>query len=179
MRAGFRVCLLLLLFTGLVACRFDYPRDEDSPHYSVQAGAELVLNQKLDIRPEHVSVYLQYGKLTGTPGIDRFRPYCKFEIYTMADSWRSVEPDTFRITRVEDGTEMVGIERMPMASLSLATDMPATVTYATSLYLESPRQPDVYRLTCMHWDDYNRTRYLSISEMRSALGEVFSLRLND
>jgi len=66
---------------------------------------------------------------------------------------------------------------MMYASLRNAYDAPAVFTYTTSMMLASSRQPDVLRLSCKHWESITDDNFLSISEMRGALGEIFTLRL--
>jgi hypothetical protein len=49
--------------------------------------------------------------------------------------------------------------------------------YATLMYLNSDKQKDVYRLTCQHWEDVMDDRHLTISQMRGAMGDVFTLEI--
>ena len=51
--------------------------------------------------------------------------------------------------------------------------------YATMLYLHSERQNDVYRMTCQHWEEIRDGRYLSVAQMRKAMGEIFTLLIKD
>jgi hypothetical protein len=43
--------------------------------------------------------------------------------------------------------------------------------------LSSDVQPDVLRLSCMHWEDISIDKYLSVTQMRYALGKLFTLQL--
>ena len=54
--------------------------------------------------------------------------------------------------------------------------------YSTVMYLSSElssnRQPDVYRMTCKHWESVIDDHYLSIEQMREAMGEWFTLEVH-
>jgi hypothetical protein len=47
------------------------------------------------------------------------------------------------------------------------------------MYLESKIQPDVFRMNCKRWDWPAIGEFLSINEMRQALGDYFTLTLAD
>ena len=56
-------------------------------------------------------------------------------------------------------------------------DGPVHLTYSTTMYLESRIQPDVFRMECKRWDWPADGKFLSINEMRQALGDYFTLTL--
>lgn len=169
-------CLLLML---LSACERSMVRDESSPLYSIPAGSTLVLNTSLTIAPDHVSVYFQDGSQLDEQLLERYRPYCKFEIRTMQEYARQVQADSFLIESVYDSIEQVSLDGVRYARLWHASDMPAVYTYTTYLELVSPRQPDVLRMSCMHWESVLDDNFLSIEQMRRAMGDVFTLELAD
>ena len=170
-RSIYGVCVWLL--AGCAAGPFD----EQSRFSSVPVGSELVLNQAIAIAPDRVAVYMQDGRLMAYSALNHYQPHCKFEIYTMAETTRQLQPDRFEITRVVDNMEMTSLRPSAMAGLVTALDGPDIVTYATYIYLSSEQQPDVFRMSCMHWEDLSVRRYLSISEMRRAMGTLFSLQI--
>ena len=51
--------------------------------------------------------------------------------------------------------------------------------YVTLLYLNSDKQKDVYRMSCQHWESVMDDRHLSITQMRQAMGDVFTLQLSN
>jgi len=168
---------LFLLF-GLTAC-VSHPYDEHSEFTRIPPGSTLKLNQSIDIAPNSLSVFMQYGRIKPYSAINKYYPHCKFELYTLSENARTVLPDTFKIVRVMDETDMSALRPAMYASL-LTVDGSSDggssiVSFTTSMYLKSKTQSDVYRLTCMHWDDLNESRYLSIAEMRKAMGKIFTL----
>jgi len=149
-------------------------KDEDSPYYSISIGSTFTLNREITIQPDQTSVYLQYGKIELVRNIDFYKPHCKFELYTISEQSRVVNPDTFVVTRIVDEREDVAAKLPDYAGLGMAFDTgPVNLTYSTTMYLESKKQPDVFRMTCKHWDWPSMGEYLSINEMRQALGDYF------
>jgi len=49
----------------------------------------------------------------------------------------------------------------------------------TEFYVKPEQPSDVFKITCLHWDEYSEYRFLSIKEIRQALGTVMSLRLKE
>ena len=89
-------------------------------------------------------------------------------------------PDSFVVTKIVDQSEDVATGWPTFAALGMGIvfgDGPVHLTFSTTMYLESKVQPDVYRLTCQRWDWPNIGEYLSINEMRQALGDYFTLIL--
>ncbi len=155
-------------------------RDEDSQYYSVTPGATFALHNEVTIPPDQTSVYFQDGKLGASRDVDIYIPNCKFELYTISEKARVVNPDTFRVIRIVDQLEAVSIDTPTYAGLGmLSGDYPSHFTWVTMMYLESKIQPDVYRMSCMRWDWLVMGEYLSINEMRRALGDHFTLTLAD
>ncbi len=176
-----RQFLTALLIIAISACAQTPARDVSSVFYTIPAGSVLRLNQPLQIAPESVSVFMQHGNLIAEPLIDRYQPYCKFELYTMSEAARQVAPDTFVIEKVVDETELTTQLTPPaarlLAGLMLVSDTPSIYTYTTHFYLHSEVQPDVYRLSCMHWEDVQDDNYLTVAQMREAMGDIFMLEL--
>ncbi len=177
-----RQLLTALLISIIGACAQTPVRDASSVFYSIPAGSQLRLNQPLQIAPESVSVFMQHGRLIAEPLIDRYQPYCKFELYSMSETARRVAPDSFVVEKVVDETELT-TQSPPdpaaglLAGLMLVSDTPSIYTYATHLYLHSEIQPDVYRLSCMHWEDVQDDNYLTVAQMREAMGDILTLEL--
>ncbi len=176
-----RQFLTALLISVIGACAQTPTRDASSVFYNIPAGSVLRLNQPLRIAPESVSLFMQHGSLIAEPLIDRYQPYCKFELYAMSEAARRVAPDAFVIEKAVDETELTTQLTRPaaglLAGLMLVSDAPSIYTYTTHLYLHSEIQPEVYRLSCMHWEDVQDDNYLTVAQMREAMGALFTLEL--
>ena len=171
----------ILAAVSLASCdNSQLVRDEDSQFYSVTPGASFTLHREITIPPDQTSVYFQDGKLGASRDVDFYKPHCKFELFKISDQARSVKPDTFVVTRIIDQREDVAITWPTYADLGMAFgDGPVHLTFSTTMYLESKIQPDVFRMNCKRWDYPNIGEYLSINEMRQALGDYFTLTLAD
>ena len=122
---------------------------------------------------------MQDGIIQKSANVNFYKPNCKFELYSISENSRVVKPDTFLITKVVDENEFTGLYKVQYASRFMQVhDAPETITYATVMYLQSDIQPDVFRMTCKHWESVVDDRYLTISEMRKAMGDILSLRIN-
>lgn len=182
--APHRQQVIALLLT-LSACGIDDTKDESSAFYSVPAGSLIVLNQDLTINGDQVAVYLQGGKLMNYRAVDKYRPNCKFEIYTMSEQPRIVKKDTFEIVRVVDEIESSSLQKPTQLAMrgSVLTygllDRSYMFNYATMLYLHSEKQKDVYRMTCQHWEDMQDNLYVTVPQMRDAMGAIFTLIIKD
>ena len=170
--------LCAVLFVA--ACDSQIVKDEDSAFYSVPPGSTFTLNREIAIAPDQTSVYLQDGKPGYSRDVNFYRPHCKFELFTISTAARAVKPDTFVVTRIVDRREDVSTSWPMYAGLSVAVgDGPIHLTFSTTMYLESKIQPDVFRMNCKRWDHPAMGEFLSINEMRQALGAYFTLTLAD
>lgn len=174
---------LLLLLSG---CQSLATRDEDSPFYKVPAGSTLTLNQTITIPAGEVKVYFQDGRLSSA--VNQLDPFCEFEVYDLKDIPQVVAPDTFQIyqTSWERGYAAVAGQPRLLASLGFTIalggdfsgDKPSPSLHNVRMDLRSTRQPNVLLLSCGHLQDPGiLARYLSVNQIRQALGEWFSLRL--
>ena len=178
------------MLTLLAACASNDVKDEDSVFYAVPKGSVLSLNQEITIAGDQVAIYVQDGQVMPYQDINKYRPNCKFEIYTMSEQPRGVQPDRFEIIRVVDDIESSEMKKsVQLASLVLPEgdndlamwllDHSLVFNYATMMYLKSDKQTDVYRMTCQHWEAVADDKHLSITQMRQAMGEIFTLKLKE
>ena len=174
----------VLAITILAGCSSNDVKDEGSEFYAVPVGSTLVLNQQVNIHGDQVAVYVQNGELMQYDEVNFYLPNCKFEIYTMSEQPRTVQADSFEIIKVEDDIESTSLQKSTdLAALDNALtfgmlDRSYVFNYATLMYLNSEKQKDVYRMTCQHWEDLMDDRHLTISQMRQAMGDVFTLEIN-
>jgi hypothetical protein len=173
----------VLAIAVLAGCSSNYVKDEDSVFYAVPVGSFLVLNQDVTIAGDQVAVYVQNGELMQEVEVNKYYPNCKFEVYKISELPRTVQADTFEIIKVVDDIESSSLlKNSRLAALDNAItlsslDRSYVFNYATLLYLNSEKQNDVYRLICQHWEDIFYDRHLSITQMRKAMGDVFTLEI--
>lgn len=171
--------IILLITSCLIisACQPMIVADEDSVYYRVPLGSTLLLNQQLSIPPNKARIFIQYGQLMSYKAIDKYQPHCEFEINTLKQSIQYIEPDQFEIYRVGTDYRDVSLQFL-YASLTMGDEdygLPI-VGFATELYLRSRHQPDVRKLSCLHWDG-PKADHLSINQIKKILGDIFTLQL--
>jgi hypothetical protein len=154
--------------------------DESSRKFDLPADAVLVLNTDLNIPPNKARIYFQYGSLVSMSEIDQYYPHCEFQIKTLSDSTQTVVADRFKITREvnEIFYSSKGGSAFPFALTSNMFDYSSMVEYVTHWYLASDKQPDVYRMNCLMWGEANDPEYPTVTDIRAALGEYFTLEFN-
>ena len=178
-----QISYAVLAMMALSGCSINDTRDENSVFYAVPVGSVLVLNQPVDIRGDQVAVYVQNGELMQYGAVNFYLPNCKLEIYTMSEQPRTVDQDRFEIVKVVDDIESSALQKNTYLAATgdaigfAVLDMSYVFNYATLMYLRSENQQDVYRMTCQHWEDVVDDRHLSITQMRQAMGDVFTLEV--
>ena len=190
------MCLVLLLSATMTGCSFNL-KDPAKPWYYPDAGTKLVLHQQLTIPPGSTALYFQHGEATGT-NRDHFTPYCKIEIRTLEATPQVIYPDTFTITRSGRYTDMFsstglvvatagGVfppsnsmrNRVPAGMQIAQADAPSDITETIQMRLSSRTQPAVYNLECGGAEDHPaNAEPPTFSEMKEALGDIMSFRLN-
>ncbi|MCW9013099.1 MAG: hypothetical protein OQL06_04890 [Gammaproteobacteria bacterium] len=173
-----RLSIIMLALPLLQSC-YHHIKDENSQFYRVPIGSSLILNQNLSILPNVARAHIQYGKLVSKKAIDMYYPHCEFEIRTLKETSQTIYPDTFTIYQVDHDIQWSQTDVM-VASLSrfdmgMSNEGISLVAYANEYYLESASQPDVFRLTCLHWQEHSNAYHLSINEVRKVLGGIFTL----
>lgn len=179
----FSRCLAMLFV--LAGCGTTERYGVDSPYYHYpSSGVRFILNQFLEIPPDSATVRLQYGKVVTRNNIQEQDPYCIFEISTVSQGPQRVEPDAFNVTRVQRSTSTIARgESLPIGGLvrvSMGNDStgPTNYYYKTEFFLHSDSQPNVLLMTCQSNQNYTPLkRYLTVAEIRQALGNIFTLSL--
>lgn len=179
MKYPLQLTLLNLLIICLASCAYQAPKDINSSYYVPPVGSKLRLHSALIIPANDTQIRIQYGKVISSSwDLDAYYPNCNFELRKRAEVARTIQPDTFIISRVTRDTENVMLHS-PRVVASSSGDGAPSVDYITIMDLSSARQPDVMRLTCQHWEDPSDSYHLSIKQIRKTLGELFTLTLAD
>ena len=171
--------LLILLFLFPTACQVATLSLLESEYFTLPAGSTLTLHHELPVPANDWSVYFQNGKATDFGPVDEYEPYCELYLGSAKDKAWSLQPDVFTIIRVDRGVEEAGSLQIKLASLTTGQFLHdfVPVHYITTLYLHSEQQPEVQELRCSHLAEPRVGSFLSLQQIRSALGEHFSLWL--
>ena len=152
---------------------------------NISPGLKLKLNKAIVIPGDTASIHIQDGetKPAYMNPVENYLPYCIFEVKTLLPTKRTINPDTFNVSRIVLNEEIVSLS-IRLASLATAagghvlylSNGATAVVYATEMLLESETQPDVFRLTCQHWDDPATGEHLTLQEITLALGELITIQ---
>lgn len=138
---------------------------------AVPAGSELVLQHDIVVPAGVAHVSFQYGKQLDTLKIDKYQPWCEFEIKTLAGKPQTIHADSFAIQKLVN-------QRSGLLDGAGFGSMANTLEeFSTVLYLQSASQPDVMRLSCLWRRGSRMQTYLRLGDIQSALGDIFTLNI--
>jgi hypothetical protein len=143
--------------------------------YSLPAGSTITINQNLVVSPNSVSVWIQYGKVMDRKDVDVNDAHCYFELYSLQLVASAIKKDIVTIRKIVNTRDYVDNGALVYASLAQVngdSGAPMAEIYSTNIYLQSDKQPDLYRLICAHWEDPASGTYLTIPQMQETLGNI-------
>jgi hypothetical protein len=183
---------VLVTFVLLAGCQSPQVRDEASPNFLPPKGTLVILHDDMQIPSQSARVFLQRGRLIGYYGLDRYYPWCAFEVNDVSDSTQILRANTFEIYRVYIRTEQV-VENTntQLAKLTVGAHQawhfivdgnggggPTTVTKVIVMWMNSPTQSNIRKLTCGGSEENEAlARTPSVMQIRGALGNVATLEL--
>jgi hypothetical protein len=181
-----------LLIALVAACETAYKDgvpNERSSAFEVPVDSKLVLHRSIEIPPGQGSAYLQQGKLLRWYHVNQYAPYCALGLGARREVVQSVSPDEFVIRKVTQRflftlaavpPEQAG-HALRQARLVHAADRADDgMTYevvGTVMDVHSAGQPEVRALTCANWGLPQGRSYLTVENIRQALGSYFTLEL--
>jgi hypothetical protein len=182
-----RVLAILLTATLLGCASIEATRDPSSPFFVIPVGSVIEVHQPLEIVPGSARIWFQRGR--ATVGRDWYTPSCNLEIRTLdRERTQTVMPGTFVIRRVQLMEEWVQLRdpQMQLAAVGFGGALrvgdydggPMGMWRGYHLWLESEKQPDVLRMTCMGgfapaWQALPP----GLADLRAILGEIASVRI--
>lgn len=169
--------LVTLIPLLLLGCQTMQSQDS---RYRIPVGSRLVLERDLALPPFGDFLYIQAGRAVPYRSIESVEPHCIIETRTVTERVRWLHPDTFTITDVRRDSSVIGGLGPPLVARS--DDSPPTqVFYRVLMTLSSSHQSEPYRMVCQA-DRHLATgvqlgAYLTVTEVREALGDLFRLEL--
>lgn len=121
----------------------------------IQTNSLFELKQPITIPAGKAKTFIQFGKISGQ-SFDRREQHCRLEINELQQHKTTIQPEKFRIHKIQIGEEQIATQRLPAgikfafvsnASAQADNQPPETMDYV-HFYLESKTQPNVLRLTC-------------------------------
>jgi hypothetical protein len=162
------ICCLSLLIT---ACQ-SLPSVNSTDNLTA-AITLVTLKQAFPIRPDRSNEYIQGGEIRPYESISQYYPHCKLELREIADTERVVQPEAFTVTRVYRQDDFAGFRKMMLAGDGSS----GLIMSTTYLFLQSEKQPGIFRLSCMRLDESFYARHVTVDDMRDALGGLVTLSL--
>lgn len=167
----------------LSACAGPTPQGVSQASHQTSPGSYFTLQRALEIPRDDTTVYIQYGRLLQSNEVEEWEPHCFFELYTRAEEVRVVEPDEFEIQRVTREASPLWVGAPVMMAFGGGEDGgPTHLYYRTRFYLNSPSQPDVWRMNCqvdrMEAHGPSFETWLTIAQVQETLTNIFSLTLH-
>ena len=177
----FSVVVALTMLLAACSQRYIVSDDQSYPYNLPPVGSTLVLKKALEVPAGETRIFLQNGVAMTKSQFDRYKPTCSMELRELADTPRTIEPDSFIITKVQRLTEEVVQNDVP-ASGFMKVDLDQSgkpqVTHGYHLWLGSEKQPGVMRMTCLGaFDDLNRAEPPSLQDVKKSLGDYAELML--
>jgi hypothetical protein len=182
---------VLVTFVLLAGCQSPQVRDQDSPNFLPPKGSLVIVHDDMQIPPQSARVFLQRGRLVSYHDVDRYYPWCAFEVNDVSDSTQILRANTFKIYRVYIRTEqVVDNTKTQLAKLTIGAPRqiwhltgdgnggPTTVTKVIVMWMTSPTQSNIRKLTCGGSEENEAlARTPSVMQIRAALGDFATLEL--
>lgn len=160
-----RTLAAVLLPIGLLGCQAPLVRD-------TAPAREVNLERPLAVAEDTARVFIQSGKVLSHYSVNAFKAHCNFEVRELGNNGVEIEPDQFRITRVQRLEEQV-VFLTPVRVATIGDGGPPFVKEGFHLWLQSVRQPEVIRLSCHGArDERGLARPPTTEEIDEALGSV-------
>ena len=185
MRKSHLIVRTIVAVTGIIVisgCGASFKNNTVRP--SVSPAAIVQVNQQLEISNGKSRVYIQDGAVTTYRNIDKWSTYCSVlmqQKHASGEPKLSVLPGQFKITKVIESEDGLGIERTYVASLGWNIDVGENrsvhVIFAIEMRLSSAEQPGVRALIC---EKRSKNRgfynYPTLEEIRIALGGTIEIK---
>ncbi len=144
---------LIFISTFIVSCASN-AGSSGKYIYAISKGDQFVLKKDIHIARE-AHVILQNGKIMKFSDIDRYAPFCRFEVNTMGE--QTIKPASFTVTKVTQHDPEV---------------LPKVYNYTVKFDLTAANNPNIRSLACGSWGSTTET-YLTFPQMQQALGDFF------
>jgi hypothetical protein len=177
-----RLIIMLLLGVSLPGCSRLVVTDPAALYYVPPVGSRVVVKQRLTVPPERTRVFLQYGKVVTHRDLNYYAVNCNFEVNTLTDQPRYIEPGDYAVTYSERRTDTI-VRRGPvqLAALTLSSSINlrdgAPLEFeAIRLRLTSTVTPDIRELACRGvMTEPSEVLPPTLAEMHQALGDYVKI----
>jgi hypothetical protein len=172
----------------LTACSTALVTDPDARNYVPSPGSTVTVKQRLEIAGGQTRVFLQDGKLLPKASrLDLYVVNCSFELNTLAETPRYIEPGIYTVTRswreekeiVQHKPTTLHLAAAQPVSLQLGeggNDGPTMTFEEIRMRLQSEQPSDIRELACRGiLNDPSLVVPPMLAEIRRALGNYASI----
>ena len=166
---GSRTVLALAALLAATSCA----STAGSPTLIPPPGSRIEVTQELRAGGG-ARLLMQYGEIKARRDVAIMEPYCLFVSTRPRSEFGQplvIGPGTFTVERSYRRLDFTWAAGMEIAELDSSRDM------STIMELSSDTQPGIDRMTCTRWGSRWQDGFLTIAEMRGALGGLVSIRL--
>lgn len=125
--------------------------------YNIKKGDSFVLKKDINIPAREAHVIIQDGNIKNFSDIDKYAPWCRFEVNTKGA--QTIKPETFTVTKVSQNQISV---------------LPGTFNYYVKYDLSAANNKNVRSLACGAWGS-STDNYITFPQMQQALGNYFEI----
>lgn len=142
----------------------------------VTEGSRLVLHKRLNFGAGNINMILQNGQHTTQWRADEYTTACTVKRDRRKDASQIVDPTTFYIYKVVEGSQAASAGKQVYASIGPLAQTGTSVFYV-HLYVRSGGAPHITRVVCQKMDSPPGESWITAADIQGALGEVFTLEL--
>jgi len=154
-----KLFILIFVLFSITSCQSMHSTDPDSMFFSIPEGSTLALNKTLTISHNDTHAVIQGGKEISDKDRNDYAINCRLDVREFGP--RTIEPETFNITRTEDGQNWIS--------------QPSILRFYTEVYLTSDKDTDIIKMVCQLYGD-QIDRNFTVAEMQQALGDYFTFK---
>lgn len=166
-RTGTTFTLLALLAAGGCAST------TGSPTLIPPPGTQIEVTRELSVGGG-ARLLIQYGEIKPRRDVAVIEPYCLFVSNRPRSDFNQplvIEPGIFNVDRSYRRIDFTWAAGTEVAEIDSNRDL------STIMELSSDTQPEIDRLTCTRWGSRWQDGYLTIRDMRGALGSLVRINL--
>jgi len=173
----------LVLFT---ACSAALLTDPSAKNYVPTPGTTVSVPQRIEVPGGQTRIFFQRGEIVKkVKDIDQYKANCNFEINTLAETPRYIEPGVYTVTRTtRQYKEVVLFKPLQYAGLSIGgmvgrgDDGPSMIFEEVRMVLRSDKPTDIRELACRGvTTDPQWVEPPTLAEIREALGKHATLKV--
>ena len=184
---GFLKSLYVVTSLGfLSACNASLVTDPNAKYYVPIPGTNVTVPQRIEVPGGQTRIFFQRGEIIKkVSDIDLYKPNCNFELNTLTDSPRYIEPGTYTVTRTtRQEREVVLFKPLQYASLVLGRmasqgdEGPGMYFEEVRMTLKADKPSDIRELTCRGvMTEPQWVEPPTLAEIREALGKHASIKV--